>query len=459
MLNNSSQSSIVEGPSTDTASPKSTPIPILNIAWTRFAQLNAVSKRRTRAYRRLRIWIAGLGVLATLFAILTNLFFTDSQSLLGLVVKIFFISIPIIASLVAAFGTRIFSNGDWLVTRAAAEEYLKEIYFYRTILQKKKSRRTYLEKRINEIQRQLYQGLGGELAFKPYEGPIPPYYDPDYPDSDPGFPDLNGDEYFKYRLEDQLRWHHKKVNEYKQERGVLTFLVLAAGGLGAFFAAWGGPLGLWVAFTASITAALLGWQELRNLDSVIKNYSKVILELTIIYDHWHNLEPEERITSEFYKMVRGCEDVLWAQNVEYIKAMQEALKDSSLEEEASLVNRVIKESVESEARMKQGMRDSVVDLTRGTLEDTEELVDETFKAALGSLADEASSELVQQELAAMSKAAVEMVEGVVKKASSFTSSLADIAKEYAHVDIGRDTSKEELNEILSRFPKTEDVKG
>ena len=326
-------------------------------------------------------------------------------------------------------------------------------------MQKKKSRRTYLEKRINEIQRQLYQGLGGELAFKPYEGPIPPYYNPDYPDSDPGFPDLNGDEYFRYRLEDQLRWHHKKVNEYKRERGVLTFLVLAAGGLGTFFAAWGGVLGLWVAFTASITAALLGWQELRNLDSVIKNYSKVILELTILYDHWHNLEAEERTTAEFYKMVRGCEDVLWAQNVEYIKAMQEALKDSSLEEEASLVNRVIKESVESEARMKQEMRDSVVDLTRETLEDTEDMVDETFKAALGSLAEEASSELVQQELEAMSKAAVEMVEGVVEKASAFTSSLADIAKEYAHVDIGRDTSKEELNEILSRFPKTEDVKG
>ena len=99
----------------ETESPKSTPI--LNIAWTRFAQLNAVSKRRTRAYRRLRSWIAGLGVLATLFAILTNLFFADSQSLLGFVVKIFFISTPIIASLVAAFGSRIFSNGDWLVTR------------------------------------------------------------------------------------------------------------------------------------------------------------------------------------------------------------------------------------------------------------------------------------------------------------------------------------------------------
>ena len=110
-----------------------------------------------------------------------------------------------------------FSIGDWLITRAAAEEYLKEIYFFRTVLRGKKNRREYLEKRINEIQRQLFRGLGGEFAFRPYKGPIPPYYKPEY-GNDPGFSDLNGEEYFKYRLEDQLRWHIKEVNEYKQER-------------------------------------------------------------------------------------------------------------------------------------------------------------------------------------------------------------------------------------------------
>ncbi|HSK86883.1 MAG TPA: SLATT domain-containing protein, partial [Anaerolineales bacterium] len=370
--------------------------PILNIAWTRYAQLNEVSERRSRAYRRLRIWIALLGIFATLFAILTQVFFPDpnTTSLAGLVVKILFMATPIAASLFAAFGTRAFRNGDWLVTRAAAEEYLKEIYFYRTILQKRKTRRSYLEKRINEIQKQLYRGLGGELAFKPYTGPIPPYYNPEQPESDPGFDDLNGEEYFKYRLEDQLRWHHREVNEYKRERGFLTFFVLAAGGVGAFFAAWGGPLSIWVALTASIAAALIGWQELRNVDSVIKNYSKVILELTSLYDHWLNLEPEERTNAEFYKIVRGCEDVLWAQNTEYIQSMQEALQDASLEEEASLVNRVIKESVESAKRTKQAMRDDLVDFTKETLQKEEEKIGETFKATLGSLAEEASSEIV-----------------------------------------------------------------
>jgi hypothetical protein len=454
----------------ETETPKS--VPILNVAWTRYAQLNDVSKRRSRAYRRLRIWIAVLGILATLFAILTQ--FGELQQAAAkasgaapdpllafviLVIKIFFISIPIIASVLAAFGTRAFRNGDWLITRAAAEEYLKEIFLYRTILQKSPGRREYLENRINDIQQQLYRGMGGELGIKQYKGPIPPHYDPKDPNSDPGTTDINGEQYFKFRLEDQLGWHQDKILEYQRERSILTFLVLAAGGAGAFFAAWGAPFSIWVALIASITAALIGWQELRNIDSIIKNYSKVTLELSSIHDHWLNLEPEERTEVEFYKMVRKTENVLWAQSTEYIKFMQEALKESSLEGEAGLVNRVIQESEETEKRTKQALQDELFANTKEVLAETERQTTETFTAVMGTLAEEASSEIVQQELEAMSKAVTDTVENLKERASTFKESLAQIAQEFAHVDIGRDTSPEELNTILARYPKTNDVKG
>lgn len=440
----------------ETEAPKNSPI--LEIAWTRYAQLDASALRRTNAYKRLRVWITILGVAATLFSILYASFFSNQTDVLAVGVHFIFLVVPIAASLLAALGSRTFANADWLITRAAAEEYLKEIYFFRTILRGNKDRREYLEKRINEIQRQLFRGLGGEFAFRPYDGPIPPYYSAEY-GNDPGFHDLNGDEYFKYRVEDQLRWHIRKINQYKRERSILTVLVVAAGALGSLLAGLGGLLSVWVAFTASVTAALVGWQQLRNLDSVIKNYSKVILELTTLYDHWTNLELEERTDAEFYKMVRGCEDVLWAQNTEYIKTMQEALKESDLEKEANLVNRVIKESVDSAARTKQAMEDSFVQYTQETLQQTGQQVQETFTAALGSLAEEASSEIVQKELEAMSRAVTETVSNAMEGASNLTSSLTQIAQEFAHVDIGRDTTKEELNAILARYPKTQDVKG
>ena len=442
----------------ETETPKNAPI--LEIAWARYANLDLAADKRTKAFYDIRKWIIYLGVLATFFAIMTQLFFSDwTASLLGVIVKVFFIATPVLASIFAAFATKFYSNGSWLIYRAGSEEVKKEIYIYRTILQKKKDRRVHLEKRLAEIQRKLYRSLGGEFAFEGYNGPLPSNYNPANPNSDPGFHDLTGDEYFRYRLEHQLAWHNNKVNQRKAERRRMTILILTTGGLGAVLAVLPSTVSLWVALTASITAALIGWQELRNVDEVIKNYSKVVMELTLLYDHWQNLEPEERTSAEFYKMVRACEDVLWSQNAEYVKSMQEALQEASLDQEAGLVNRVIQESVDSAERTQQMMRDEIVDFTKEKLQETEEQVEDTFKTTLRSLAEEASSEVVQKELDAMSKAATEFVENAVERASNLTSSLADIAKEFAHIDIGRDTTKEELNAILARYPKTNDVKG
>lgn len=442
----------------ETETPKATPI--LEIAWMRHANLSTAASRRTKAFYRIRRWIIVLGVVATLFALITQwLVNINAPALLKLLFKWLLIATPAIASGLAWFSTRHYTNGAWLIFRSGSEEIKKEIYFYRTILKNSKDRRAYLEKRLNGIQRQLFRSLSGEFAFEGYNGPLPMGHNPQDPDSDPGFNDLTGDEYFKFRVVEQLDWHNKRVLQRRSERHRMTIFIAASGIVGTILAAVGGGLALWVALTASITAALVSWQELRNLDAIIKNYSKVVMELTILYDHWMNLEPEERTNVEFYKMVRSCEEVLWAQNTEYIRSMQEALQDANLEQEASLINRVIKESVESADRTKQAMADAMVEQTRKTLVESEEQIVETFKETLGTLAEEASSELVQKELEAMSKAAAEFVENAVEKVSHLTSSLADIAKEFAHVDIGRDTTKEQLNAILARYPKTNNVKG
>jgi len=194
------------------------------------------------------------------------------------------------------------------------------------------------------------------------------------------------------------------------------------------------------------------------MDSVVRNYSKVVLELNILFDHWKNLEGEERNQTEFYKTVRSTEDILWGQNVEYIKAMQEALRDSDLEEEASLVNRVIKEQRESDLRFRQGITDTMGEFTRESMLETEETLTETFKSALGSLAEEASSEIVQAELAAMRDAVQDVVENI-KEHLGMSSTLKAIEEEFAGVEIDGNTPMSVLNDLMSRYPKTTDAKG
>jgi len=434
--------------------------PILEGAWRKFSEFDAVSVKHTASYVRLRQWIAVFGVLATLFAIISGNYAQYLSPLTAFILKLLLVISPITASVIAAYTNKFFATGDWLILRAGAEETLKNIYYFRTILQNNPKRRDWLEGKLSDGQRSVYRGMNGELVIAPYNGPLPPAsrFDPKYPSSDPGFHDLTGEEYFNFRLENELNWHVKKVNQKQKERIRLQVLILLSGAAGAILAALGAGFAIWVALTASLTTTFLGWQELKNLDLIVRNYSKVILELSIIADHWKNLTPAEQTQSEFYKMVNFTEDMLWSRNVEYIKAMQEALKDSGLKEEASMINRIIDEQVAADHQFKQNMEDAVVGQTKTTLEDSVESLSNEFEKSLGSLADEASSDLVQAELAAMKDAVHNMVENMMQKVG-LTNSLQSISDQYQGVDISGNTPKTVLNDLLSRYPKTNDVKG
>jgi hypothetical protein len=87
--------------------------------------------------------------------------------------KVILVSTPIIGSALAAFTKQYFMRGDYLVMRAGAEEVLKEIYNYRTILKGKDDRRDWLDKRLADIRRQVYRGLSGEMNIPDYEGDVP----------------------------------------------------------------------------------------------------------------------------------------------------------------------------------------------------------------------------------------------------------------------------------------------
>ena len=435
---------------------------ILELAWQLHAEMDLAADQLTYGFYRIRRWIAGLGILATLFAIITQQLAPDPvpTSLEAWVIRLFFIAIPIVASIVAAYATKSYSNGAWLIYRAGAEEIKKEIYTYRTILPKDNQRRDYLEKKLDDIQRKVFRNLGGEYAIEEYKGPLPSNFDKSNPMSDPGFNDLTGDEYAKYRVKHQLDWHNGRIKRRRRERRLMTIAILVVGGIGALLAALGGFLAIWVAVTASITAALLGWQELKKVDETIKNYSKVVLELNIIHDHWQGLEVEERTQQEFEKMVLGCERVLWTQNREFIRSMQEAVRSLDLEKDAAIINDTLKKSVESAERSQDQMREEIGQTYEKTLIKTEQKVKKTAKALMGTLAEEAASEVVQQELEAMGKALTERFGEVRERASSFVSSIAQVREEFKDVEVTTDTTAGELNTILARYPKTTDeVKG
>jgi hypothetical protein len=139
--------------------------------------------------------------------------------------------------------------------------------------------------------------------------------------------------------------------------------------------------------------------------------------------------------------------------------MQEAIREADLEKDAALINQVIQESADSAERAKEKMQENIIGTHREFLLESERKVDQTSKAVLGSLAEEASSEIVQKELEAMGEAITETIQDVKERASSFLSSITQVKEEFKHVEISKDTAMEDLNTILARYPKTNDVKG
>ena len=132
----------------------------------------------------------------------------------------------------------------------------------------------------------------------------------------------------------------------KRSTDLATAYVVAVGLIGGGLALWGGNIGIWAALTASITSTLLCWQS-RNLEWKIRNYSKVVLELSVLRDRWliSSLRKEQPQSSTGWCAAarRSCGPKI--QNT--FGGIQEALQEDSLEREASLVNSVIRQSVES----------------------------------------------------------------------------------------------------------------
>lgn len=298
----------------------------LQNAWSRYAEFDASAQTASKRHLTLRRAVLILAVVATLFAILTQLY-GSSETMLGQALKVGLILVPIISSVILAFANKMQQGERWLVFRTGAEEIKKEIYFYRTLLQQQDERDQWLTERVAAIQRQVFEGVGGELVLKPYTGAVPPDYSPGNPDSDPGFSNLLANEYIRFRLDNQLNYHTSRIVHLQTDRTRLQIAIFIFGGAGTFLAALGGTFSIWVALTTSIAAAFTAWLELRRLDSTINNYSQLILELKIIRDHWFSLTPSQSTSDEFFKMVTATERVLWSQHNQYISEMRQAVAD------------------------------------------------------------------------------------------------------------------------------------
>ena len=82
---------------------------------------------------------------------------------------------------------------------------------------------------------------------------------------------------------------------------------------------------------------------------IVANYSKVILELNILRDHWRSLDAHERTQPEFFKVVRATENLLWSQQTRFTSAMRESMDESEAEQQ-----KIVEEMIEMSIGMENG---------------------------------------------------------------------------------------------------------
>lgn len=404
-------------------------IPILKVAWERFAQFDALARQRSKKHLGLRRWIASLGVLATLFAVLSVSYPPSFPAWGEIALRGLLVLALAVVTLLAFFAAKL-SGGDGRAARSGAEEVLRTIFIYRSVLQKMPARRSWLEKRLVDIQRQVFQDLGGEMA-------LPPYQDSDVSGDEERFNDLSGEDYFHQRLQNQLAGYIRGIDGRQRQRAGLRAGVLLAGAAGVILALLGGGLAVWAALMTAISMALFGWGELRGLDAAVKSDGKVIQELTVILDHWKSLLPEECTDAEFYTMVCSTEAILWSQNLEHIQA---APGVAWFGEAAAPVTEALRQALQAD----QPRQEAAALAAAQPVEAQREFRKEERPAA-GDRPAPARPEHGRDE--------------AERRPVSQRASLDELAQEFQDTPLRKETHKETLNAVLVRFPPSGEIKG
>ena len=350
---------------------KSTPpIPtVLEIAWKRFADFDSTAEQQQDQFYSLRRWVLYFSIASTFIAIIIENFRVVFPAVFVTILQVILIGLPIAGSVIIAYLSEFRQGQKYLAMRTGAEEVKKEIYLYRTVMQTFPDRNKWLNSRITEIQRQVHRSSGGEVVIKPYQGKaLNPYFDPDAdPPIDKGGADLSCDEYLTLRLEDQLRWHIKKIQEHHLKRKKFIIYILIIGGIGSLLASidiFVPGIAVWVALAAAVSSAITNWKELLGLDMIVANYSKVILELNILQDHWRSLEPHERTQAEFYKLVRATENLLWNQNVRFVSSMREDMEEAVAEQQ-----KIVEDMIEMSREVAGQVQEQIIEEARISMEE------------------------------------------------------------------------------------------
>ena len=347
----------------------------LRLAWEQFGIMDKNASRQQTKYQNLQNYILILGVVGTILALtqtsLEHLIndirvYSAENSIDGFfsnwLISTFSLNkkpefIPIIESIntilrytimlipimITALWAAIknFNAGNkWILLRSSAELIKSEIFCYRARAStysslhpdRADSREMRLAEKLKNFSEQLMQTEVNSAALLRYDGTIPPQYST--AEGDDGFCNLSPERYVTARLEDQLNFYRNKTKEFEKKLYFLQWTAYIIGGVGTLLAAL--SLELWIALTASITAAIGTFIQYKGLDDKLIKYNQAASGLINVRSWWVALSADEQANqANIDKLITSAEGILKSEFSSWVETMQESvnsLKEPTKEE-------------------------------------------------------------------------------------------------------------------------------
>jgi len=341
----------------------------LRLAWEQFGIMDKNASRQQAKYQRLQSYILLLGVVGTVLALtqtsLEHLVKDISNSSPDNTICLYFIQklcgkeavvdiinnintflryiimlIPIMITALWAAIKNFNAGNKWILLRSSAELIKSEIYCYRARAStysflhpdRADSREMRLAEKLKNFSEQLMQTEVNSAALLSYDKEIPPK-DSTEKDDD-GFCNLSPERYVTVRLENQLNFYRGKTKKIEKQLYFLQWMAYIIGGVGTLLAAL--SLELWIALTASITAAIGTYIQYKGLDDKLIKYNQAASGLINVRSWWVALSADEQANqANIDKLVISAEGILKSEFSSWVETMQESvnsLKEPTKEE-------------------------------------------------------------------------------------------------------------------------------
>jgi hypothetical protein len=246
------------------------------------------------------------------------------------------IILPISISIMVAASNYFRSGNKWILLRFTAEQVKREIYYFRTKTEKYKidlpisedekiaMRRKFLVKQVEILSNKLMESEINSQPLQKYKGNIPPIMIGKQNDGDNGLKDLNGDDYVRYRVEDQIQYYENRTRIMNKRLRIMQWSIFLIGGIGTFIAAIG--LQLWVSLTTLLIASISTYLMYRQIEHLLMKYNQNIVALQSIKSWWLSLSELERKNKENSNMlVETTEIILQTELAVWLQNMHNAL--------------------------------------------------------------------------------------------------------------------------------------